>query len=208
MKLYYSPASPFVRKVHVCALELGLDDQIEKLPSAAHPVNQDPSIVALNPTGRVPTLLTNAGETLFDSRVICEYLDALDGHQRLFPAPGPARWRALREQALADGLLESALAIRYETLVRPEAKHWQPWIEGHQAKLHASLTTIEVAAHTIGERFDIGAIALACTLGYLDFRFGALDWRGDCPAASEWFAEVEKRYSMAESMPWDPAAKK
>ena len=122
MQIHFSPASPFVRKVMVAAHELGLVDRLETLPSAAHPVNRDQSILARNPLGQVPTLVTDDGRTLYDSRVICEYLNDL-GRGSLFPA-GEARWRALTEQALGDGMLAAAVLTRYESVVRPEAKRW------------------------------------------------------------------------------------
>lgn len=207
MKVFYSPASPFVRKVHVTVLELGLDDRLEKLPSAAHPVNRDATIVAYNPTGKVPTFLTDDGEALYDSRVICEYLDCLDGKNRIFPAPGPARWRALREQALGDGLLEAALLVRYETLVRPKELIWPSWVSGQRDKMQSSLRAIEAEADTFGDRFDIGTLTLACTLGYLDFRFRDLDWRQDNPKAAEWFKFVSERPSLQAAKPFDPNAR-
>src|SRR5260221_10537422 len=114
MKLFFSPASPFVRKVLVVAIELGMEGRIERLPSAVHPVNRDQAVVAKNPLGQVPTLLLDDGTPLHDSRVICEYLDAQAGGARLFPAPGAARWQALTEQSVADGLLDAAILSRYE----------------------------------------------------------------------------------------------
>ena len=120
MKILYSPASPFVRKCLVAAHELGLDDRIERVPVTAHPVNRDPSIVALNPLGKVPTLLTDDGAVLYDSRVICEYLNAQgDGH--LIPSRAPERWQVLTAQSLADGIMDAAVLTRYETAVRPRS---------------------------------------------------------------------------------------
>src|SRR5690606_38776840 len=113
MKIYFSPASPFVRKCMAVAHETGLVDRIEKLPSAANPVNRDRTVIASNPLGQVPTLITDDGQALYDSRVICEYLDDLGGG-KLFPATGKARWQALADQALADGILGAALLARYE----------------------------------------------------------------------------------------------
>ena len=108
MKLYHSQTSPYVRKCMFIAHHLGLADRIEKLPSAAHPVNRDQSIIPSNPLGKVPTMITDDGTVLFDSRVICEYLDHL-GKGSFFPAAGAERWRVLTEQALADGILDAAL---------------------------------------------------------------------------------------------------
>src|SRR5690606_8322753 len=120
MKIYFSPASPFVRKCLVVAAEVGLADRIEKLPSNAHPVNRDSTIAATNPLGQVPTFFTGEGQAIHDSRVICEYLNNLAGAD-LFPADAKKRWQALTEQSLADGILDAALLARYEATVRPEA---------------------------------------------------------------------------------------
>jgi glutathione S-transferase len=201
MKLFFSPASPYVRKVMVVANELGLADRIEKLPSAASPVNADQTITPHNPTGKVPTLLTDDGISLFDSRVICEYLDGLDGTQRIFPAAGPARWTALREQAIGDGLLDAALLSRYETFMRPEALRWEAWTTGQLTKIDVSLAAIEAAVDGFGSRVDIGTIAIGCALGYLDFRFAHRPWRDANPRAAAWFETFSTRPSMQATVP-------
>ena len=199
MQIYFSPASPFVRKVMVAAHELGLVERLEKLPSAAHPVNRDQGILARNPLGQVPTLVTDDGRTLYDSRVICEYLNDL-GRGSLFPA-GEARWRALTEQALGDGMLAAAVLTRYESFVRPEAKRWDDWRSGQLGKVHSGLAEIEANAGTLGDRLDIGTITLGCALGYLDFRYADLDWRARHPQAAAWFARFGARPSMQATMP-------
>lgn len=203
MKLFFSPASPYVRKVMVVASELGLADRIEKLPSAASPVKADQTITPHNPTGKVPTLLTDDGLALFDSRVICEYLDSLDGAQRIFPAAGPARWNALREQAIADGLLDAALLARYESFMRPEELRWDAWMTGQLTKIDVSLAAIEAAAGSFGDRVDIGTITIACALHYLDFRFGHRPWRDANPRAAAWFETFSQRPSMTASSPFN-----
>ncbi len=119
MKLYYSATSPYVRKCLVSAHELGLRERIELLPAAPHPVNRDRALIVCNPLGKVPTLVTDDGTVLYDSHVICEYLNAL-GDGRLLPEAS-ARWPVYRDQALADGLLDAAVLVRYETFARPEA---------------------------------------------------------------------------------------
>ena len=124
MKLFFSPTSPYVRKCLIAAHELGLVDRIQLLPSSAHPVQRDARIIASNPLGKVPTLITDQGQALYDSRVICEYLDQLAGGGKLFPAAGPARWSALTLQALGDGILDGALLARYEDAARPEPLRW------------------------------------------------------------------------------------
>jgi glutathione S-transferase len=203
MKIFYSPTSPYVRKCLVCAHELGLFDRLELIPANAHPVNRDRSLVAVNPIGKVPTLITDDGTVLYDSRVICEYLNSLaDG--RLLPAQGAARWNALAEQALADGMLDAAVITRYETAVRPESLRWGDWVTGQLDKVTCGLANLEPRARGLGERVDIGVISLACALGYLDFRYESLGWRGKYPDTALWFDRFGKRGSMMSTRP--PAA--
>jgi glutathione S-transferase len=194
MKIYFSPASPFVRKVLVCAHELGLADRIEKLDCAAHPIDRDQTIVAHNPLGQVPTFFADDGRVLYDSRVICEYLDAL-GHGRLFGS-GEARWRALTEQSLADGLLDAALLTRYETVWRPENVRWDAWANSQFDKVHSALKRLETWAPEFDDRIDIGSITFGCALGYLDFRFPDFDWRRSHPLTANWFSTFAERPSM------------
>ena len=182
MKLFFSPASPFVRKVMVVAHEVGLADRIERLTSKAHPVDRDPAIREHNPLGQVPTLVTDDGVALYDSRVICEYLDAL-GDGGLF-GTGQDRWQALTLQALADGLMAAAVLIRYEAAVRPEALRWSDWTSGQMGKVTDALGAFEASLPGTGGRTDIGTIAAGCALGYLDFRFADLNWRRAQPRGS------------------------
>jgi len=200
MKLFFSPASPYVRKCLVVAHELGLAERIQTLDCAANPITRDPAIVARNPLGKVPTLLTDEGTALYDSRVICEYLDALGGH-RLFPASGPARWQALTGQALGDGMLDAAVLMRYEAVMRPEALRWAAWSAGQTEKLHSGLAEIEAHAAGWGDAVDIGKITFGCALGYIDLRFAALDWRAAYPATAAWFARFDARASMRATAP-------
>ena len=200
MKIYHSPASPFVRKCLVVAHELGIADRIEHLPSAAHPVNRDAQIVRDNPLGQVPTFFCDDGSVLYDSRVICEYLDAQQSGG-LFPASGPARWQRLTELSLADGITAATLLARYETAVRPEALRWSEWTDGQFAKVRSGVEWLDRAAPGFGDSVHIGSIAFACALGYLDFRFADYDWRGYAPAAAKWFAAFNARPSMQATMP-------
>ena len=200
MKLFYSAASPYVRKCLVAARELGLHERIELLPAAAHPVNRDRTIVAHNPLGKVPTLLTDEDTVLYDSRVICEYLNAL-GNGKLVPHAGPARWDVLVEQSLADGILDAAVLTRYETVLRPEALRWKDWITGQLEKVTSGLDEIERRATRFGDRVDFGTIAVGCALGYLDFRFASLGWRDKHPNASAWFERFGARASMVATRP-------
>lgn len=199
MKLYFSPASPYARKVRVSALELGLAERIELLPVTLSPVSPNTQLREHNPLGKIPVLLSDAGEALYDSPVICEYLDGLAGGGRLWPAAGPARWRALRRQALADGITDAAVLVRYEQTVRPEALRWNAWIEGQQLKIRTALAELETESHA--GPFDIGAISIACALGYLDLRFPEERWRAHQPRLADWFAELAPRPSLVSTTP-------
>src|ERR1700758_2890484 len=130
MKLYYAAASPFVRKGTVTAIEPGLDKKIERVPTTVVPVKPNTDLGRENPLMKVPTLVTDGGEALFDSRVICEYLDTLHDGRKLIPAADGERWRVLRLQALGDGILDAGIITRYELVLRPAEKQWGDWIAG------------------------------------------------------------------------------
>jgi glutathione S-transferase len=195
MKLYYSPYSPYVRKVLVAAHEVGLADKIENVACAAHPVTRDRNIIAHNPLGQVPTLLLDDGTMLADSRVICEYLDDLAGGS-LFPRSGSARWRVLVDQTIGDGILTAALLSRYEVAARPPEKLWQDWFDGQMNKIETAISSIEAAVPTLGDRVDIGAISFGCAFGYLDLRFPDFGWRDRHPKSAGWYARFGARPSM------------
>lgn len=200
MKLFHSPLSPFVRKVMVVAHELGLAEGLELLPSAAHPTKRDANILALHPLAQVPTLITDDGRALADSRVICEYLDALGGGA-VFPRSGPARWLALTDQSTADGILDAALLTRYELTVRAEGERSSAWIAGQADKIESALDTFEAGVATLAERVDIGTITVACALGYLDLRLPDLAWRRRSPDLATWFEDFDARPSMRATRP-------
>ena len=200
MKLFYSATSPFVRKVMVAAIELGLRERIELLPAKAHVINRDRTIIAHNPLGQVPTFFTDDGTVLYDSRVIIEYLDTL-GNGRLIPRMGAARWSVLTEHSLADGILNAALLVRYETALRPENLRWSEWTASQLDKVTCGLADLEARASGFGDRVDLGTIAFGCALGYLDFRFPTLGWRDTRPNATAWFHRFGDRDSMAATKP-------
>lgn len=200
-KLYYASTSAYVRKVMVCAHVLGLTDRIETLESAAHPVHRDARIARFNPLAKVPALQTPEGQCLYDSRVICEYLNAVGGGH-LIPDNGPARWTSLTRQALGDGLVDAALLARYETTARPEQKCWEGWIDAQLTKIRAALAEIDrVAPDLSATPDDIGAISIGCALGYLDFRFPQLEWRKNCPVAAAWFDLFNAHAAMSSTRP-------
>ncbi|KQP12882.1 glutathione S-transferase [Pseudorhodoferax sp. Leaf265] len=203
MQLLYAPTSPFVRKVMVCAHLSGQAARIQWLDSAAHPVRRDGRIAAHNPLAKVPTLILDDGQSLYDSRVICEYIDSLGG-AGIFPAAGPARWTALTRQALGDGLLDAALLARYELTARPAEVQWPVWREALLTKVAACLQAIDAAAPELATAAPtIGEIAIGCGLGYLDFRFPELDWRSSHPAAARWHAGFAQLPAMQATLPHD-----
>ena len=193
MTLHWSPRSPFVRKVMVAAHELGLAERLALVRSVAITTAPNPAIMADNPLNKIPILALDDGSVLHDSRVICEYLDAL-GSGGLFP-PGPGRWPALRLQALADGLLDLAVTWRGERN-RPAGRRSPPHLDAYRAKALATLDRLEREAPGFADAADIGAIALACALAYLDFRFADLDWRDGRAVLAAWFARFAERPSM------------
>jgi len=199
MKLYYSPGSPFARKVRIVAMETRLDKKIEMVNVALSPVAPNADVDKHNPVGKIPVLSVK-GMDLFDSPVICEYLDSLHGGAKLFPASGPARWTALRRQALGDGILDAAILTRYEG-IRPDGFKWPDWIEGQMTKVRTALAELEREADKLGSTVDIGTITIGCALGYLDFRFASEDWRAKHPKLAAWYASFAARPSMKETVP-------
>ena len=157
--------------------------------------------MAMNPAGDVPLMIEEDGTVLANSAVICEYLDSIQGDVRLFPSDSLDRWKALRCQALADGVLDAAVAIRYETVFRPEEKCWSPWVEGQMGKIRRGLDTLEDDLESFRYDVDIGTITTACAMGHLDFRFPAEDWRRGRPNLWDWYAQFALRGSMVATEP-------
>ena len=201
MRLHSNPASPFGRKVKVAAYETGLMDRIEVRNVQTTAVGPDPGLIVDNPLGKIPCLVLDDGTALYDSRVICEYLDSLHAGAHLFPAHGPERWTALRLQALGDGIMDAALLARYETFLRPEERRWDAWIDGQLDKVARGLDRLELEADGFAERIDIATITAACALGYLDFRFAGLAWRETRPRLAAWFALFGARASLLHTLP-------
>lgn len=201
MKLRYSPASPYVRKVSVVAIETGLEARIECVPTDVRAPNGD--FYRANPLGKVPVLVTEGGESLYDSPVICEYLDSLHDGLKLFPPAGGPRWTALRRQALADGIMDAAVLIRMETL-RPNGEQSLSWIARQQEKIGRGLDALEDEATTLAGACTIGHIAIGCALGYVGLRLPHFDWRSGRFELARWFDAFSTRASMAATVPQDP----
>jgi glutathione S-transferase len=205
MKLRYSPTSPYVRKVMVVALETGLAERIERLPTTVAPTKPNDEVARENPLVKVPALTTDDGLVLYDSPVICEYLDTLHDGPKLFPAGDKARWLALRQQALGDGILDAAILGRYEIL-RPKEFQWQDWLDAQMRKVRGALAALEMEAEAgdLGGPLTIGQITIACALGYLDFRYASEEWRGKYRRLAVWAEEVAQRKSIQLTAPKDP----
>jgi glutathione S-transferase len=204
MQLLYAPTSPFVRKVMVCAHLTGQVDRIERLDTAAHPIRRDVRIARLNPLAKVPTMILGDGQSLFDSRTICEYLAASCRETNLFPQSGEDRWRALSLQSLGDGLMDAALLARYETVARPAEFQWQEWRSAQLVKVTACLAVIETEASSLRVGTPtIGDVTIGCALGYLDFRFPELKWRDSRPQAARWNEAFQALPAMSATIPHD-----
>src|SRR5487761_1434753 len=199
MKLYFNPASPYVRKVRVTAHELELSDRIELISITLTPVSPHDGLRSSNPVGKIPALILEDGSALYDSPVICEYLDARAGGNRIFPAVGAARWTALRRQAIADGIMDAAVLTRYEDAVRPKELRWQEWIDGQFLKIRTTLDALE--RENLEGVFDIGTISIAGAPGYPDFRLASAGWGTARPRLAAWVAAIGKRPSLAATAP-------
>ena len=201
MKLLTNKATPFGRKVAVAALERGLFERIEVTDETLSPVAPGAAVAAANPLGKIPCLLLDDGTALYDSRVICEYLDHLAEGPGLFPQEPELRWRVLTLQALGDGILDAAVGTRYETTLRPEPLRWSAWSDGQKLKTTRGLDRLEADAARLTMLADIGAISVACALGYLDFRYAHEPWRPTRRHLAAWFDEVAARPSMERTAP-------
>jgi glutathione S-transferase len=200
MKLLWSPKSPYVRKVMICAQELGLTDRLELVRAVAAMLKPNPDIMRDNPLGKIPTLILDDGSTLFDSRVICEYLNDL-GQGSIFPRDGATKWQALRWHAFGDGLLDALILWRNE---RERVQPLAVLINAFELKTRASLVQLEAEVEALRDApFCIGHVALCCSLGYLDYRFGSLDWRTLAPRLADWYAIIQERPSIKGTEPHD-----
>lgn len=199
MQLISSTASPFVRKVRVTVLELGLSDQITEISVATSPVNTAEKAKEANPLGKIPSLVLDDGRVLYDSRVITRYLDSL-ARNALYPE---ARiWDLLTLEATADGILDAAVSMVYEARVRPEEKQFEGWIEAQWAKVIRGVNAINSGwMDVLNTPLTIGHIAVGCALGYLDFRHPARDWRTANPDLAAWYEDFAKRPAMVQTKP-------
>lgn len=197
MIVYTSPTTPFGRKVKMVAIEKGIDSKIDWRP--VDPWN-DPFVGTKNPVGKIPALELADGTVLFDSTVIVEYLDIHTTGHPLLPADGPRRWKCLALQALADGVADAAVAQIVEGR-RPENLRSADWIQRQQNTLERGLAALDRESASFGETPNLGTIATAALLGYLDFRFAGFDWRSRHPTLAAWHAHVALRPSYSSTEP-------
>lgn len=202
MKLRYASASPFVRKVSVTAIECGLEDRIERIPT--DPWHPETDLAGDNPLGKVPTLITDDGRRIFESTIICDYLDSLHDGPRLIPPEGDARWNVLRWRALGDGILDASVLRRVEGKFHGSAQQSADWIARQKGVIRRAIATLEREfADAPGEPVYICHISIGCALGYVDLRFPEDHWQAANPALAAWYAEFAKRPSMAATVPPD-----
>jgi glutathione S-transferase len=196
MKLFWSSRSPFVRKVMVFAHECGLAGRIECERTVVAMTRPNAELLKINPTGKIPTLLLDDGTALYDSTVICEYLDGLHGGAKLFPPAGPARWNALRCHALGSNLLDNLMLWRNEML-RPAVQQSPETLAAFELKVRNAIAALDrEAAALTADAVGIGHVAIACALGYADFRFGELGWRSNNGHIARWYDTFALRPSM------------
>lgn len=205
MKLYYAPQSPFARKARVACIELGFArtvvcEYVKVIPGSPNPDYAE----SVNPLKKIPALVADTGEVIYDSTVICEYLDDLAGGDILIPRDPVRRWQVLTNHSLAHGMCESIISIRYETALRLESHRWQGWIDDHWDKVHAGMRWFERHGGALEGKIDLAKITLACALGYIDFRWPQRNLRKEFPAIDAWFGQIKLRRSFADTKPRDP----
>jgi len=200
MKLYFSAASPYVRKVMILLHESDLLKHVEIIPAHGTPVDPGTMPIVQNPLGKLPALEREDGPAVYDSRVICRYLDAKAGGA--FYPEGSRLWDTLTMEATADGILDAAILMVYEERVRPKDTQYPPWVEGQWTKVMRAVEALNTRriSHLKGP-LDMGQIAVACALGYCDFRHKDRDWRSGNDALANWFDGFSERESFRATMP-------
>jgi glutathione S-transferase len=200
MKLFYSPTSPYVRKVMVLLHETNQLNHVQLIPASGTPLSPADELLGKNPLTKVPALERPDGPTLFDSRVICAYLD--DRGKNGLYSSGNARWDILTLEALADGILDAALLMTYEYRQRPEDKQMPEWVDGQWGKIERACAALNTQwMGQLTGPLDMGKIAVGCALGYVDLRHDARGWRQGNDALAAWFENFESRPSMQETRP-------
>ena len=200
MKLTFSPASPFARKVRIAAIETGLIDKIEFTTATVAPGQANEEYSKITPLKKLPVLITNDGDVILDSYVIVEYLNELAGGS-LIPAYGPRRWQAKTNHSLINGMLDSMLLCRYEKMVRPQGLQWQAWSDDHWNRAWSGMAHFEKQTQMLSGPLSIAQIGLVCVLGYADFRFADCGWRKAYPKLEAFYQKMMERPSVKISVP-------
>jgi len=196
MKLMYSPASPYARKVRIAALEKGIEVEVVR----ADPLSNPPELQAANPLGKVPALILDDGSSLYDSPVICDYLDSLSPHPELVPPEGASRWQVLRLQALADGVMDASVASIMERR-RADNERSPMWLQRWREAIDRGIAELEREVQAFSPAFDLGQISIVCALGYLEFRLPEIEWQSSAPALTQWWERARERASVVTSQP-------
>jgi glutathione S-transferase len=203
MKLTFSPASPFARKVRIAAIELGLVDKIEFVPATVAPGTPNDEYSRITPLKKLPVLILDTGEAILDSYVIVEYLNELAGGN-LIPDYGPKRWKTKTDHSMLQGMLDSMLLCRYEKMVRPQGLQWQAWYDDHWNRAWSGMARFAARDDVLSGPLTIAQIGLVCVLGYADFRFADCGWRKAYPKLDAFYQKMLERPSVKISAP--PAA--
>jgi glutathione S-transferase len=202
MKLTFSPASPYARKVRIAAIELGLINKIEFVSTTVQPgtFNEEYSR-DISPLRKLPALILDNGSAIVDSYVIAEYLDELAGGGKLIPASGDLKWRVKSEHAITQGMLEAMLLCRYERMLRPEEKRWNVWLDDQWDRAWQGFRLFDQRTDTLARPLDIAQVGLVCALGYADFRFPDCGWRKTYPKLAAFHETMMKRPSIKDTVP-------
>lgn len=200
MRLYYSETSPYARKVRLVVREKGLQDRVEEL--LCRPFDDPAELIAANPLGKVPALILDQGQCLYDSPVLCAYLDQLTPEPELIPQKGPARWNTLRWEALSDGILDAAYNLVMERR-RPEGESSPTWLNRWIGEIGRCLNKVEIDLELLPAQLTLAQLALATALGYLDFRLPDLAWRGGREGLGAWYRDFSQRPAMQDTWPRD-----
>ncbi len=199
MKLHWSSRSPYVRKVMIFANECGLAGRIDCVRTLVAMTKPNAGLLPVNPTGKIPTLVLDDGSALYDSAVICEYLDSLHERPKLFPPAGPSRWTALRRHALGSNLLDNLVLWRNEVL-RPPQQQSPETLAAFELKVRNAVAALDREADALAaDPVGIGHVAIACALGYIDFRFAQLGWRDGNARIARWYDAFAQRPSMVDT---------
>jgi glutathione S-transferase len=201
MKLAFSAGSPFARKVRIAAIELGLIDKIEFVPTSVAPAQSNDEYSKITPLKKLPVLILDNGDVILDSYVIVEYLDELAGGGKLIPASGPDRWRVKSDHSMLQGMLDSMLLCRYERMVRAPELKWQGWADDHWNRAWSGMARFNDKPEVLSRPLDIVQISLACVLGYADYRYADCGWRKAYPNLDAFNERMLSRPSIKISVP-------